>query len=262
MSANHALEALSLSVDLGGVRVLRDVSFAIRPGTWTAVVGPNGAGKSTLLKALAGLLPYAGAVRLGGRDLRAWPRKARARELAWLGQSSAGAESLSVYEVAMLGRLPHQGWLGQAAAQDHAAVRGVLQQTGAWSWRDRPLGQLSAGERQRVCLARALAVQAPVLLLDEPLSNQDPTHQADWVALVRELVAAGTTVVSVLHEVSLALYADDLLVLAQGAVLHHGACIDPDTERALEAVFQNRIAVHRLFHQPVVLLKKSHHADT
>lgn len=262
MSATHALEAVNLGADLGGVRVLQDVNFTIRPGTWTAVVGPNGAGKSTLLKALTGLLLYTGTVRLGGRDLRDWARKARAKELAWLGQPSAGAESLSVYEVAMLGRLPHQGWLGSASAQDHAVVQQVLRQTAAWDWRDRPLGQLSAGERQRVWLARALAVQARVLLMDEPLSNQDPTHQADWVALVRELVAAGTTVISVLHEVSLALYADDLLLLAQGTVLHHGPCASPQTERALEAVFQNRIAVHRLFHQPVVLLKKAQHADT
>ena len=105
----------------------------------------------------------------------------------------------------MLGRLPHQAWLAAPSAADHAAVEQALRATQAWDWRGRPLSQLSGGERQRVLLARALAVQAQVLLMDEPLANLDPPHQADWLRLVREQVAAGQTVVSVLHEISLAL---------------------------------------------------------
>ncbi len=250
-----ALGAQNVGASLGGREVLYQVSLEVRAGTWTAVVGPNGAGKSTLLKVLAGLLPHTGTVRLGAQNLHDWARRARARQLAWLGPQEQGAESLLVYDVAMLGRLPHQGWLGTPSAADHTVVRAVLEQTQAWDWRERPMNELSAGERQRVWLARALAVRAPVLLMDEPLANLDPTHQADWVELVRGLVAGGTTVISVLHEVSLALYADDLLVLQQGRVLHHGPCDRADTERALEQVFEHRIAVHRLFHQPVVLLR-------
>ena len=102
-------------------------------------------------------------------------------------------------------------------------------------------------------LARALAVQAPVLLMDEPLANLDPPHQADWLALVRQLVAQGQTVVSVLHEISMALHADDLLVLASGRLVHHGPCADPASHRALEQVFGHRIAIHALQGQWVAL---------
>ena len=118
---------------------------------------------------------------------------------------------------------------------------------------ERPLSQLSGGERQRVLLARALAVNSPVLLMDEPLANLDPPHQADWLLLVRSLVAQGCTVVSVLHELSMALHADDVAVLAGGRLQHHGAAHDPATHRALEAVFDERIAIHRLKDQWLAL---------
>ena len=131
----------------------------------------------------------------------------------------------------------------------------ALRSTHAWDWRERSLGELSGGERQRVLLARALAVQAAVLLMDEPLANLDPPHQADWLALVRGLVAQGTTVVSVLHEISMALHADAMVVMAAGRVTHHGACDDVATHAALQHVFDNRIAVHRLSGQWMALYK-------
>ena len=121
-----------------------------------------------------------------------------------------------------------------------------MQQTHAWDWRDRPLGELSGGERQRVLLARALAVQAKVLLMDEPLANLDPPHQSDWLATVRGLAAVGTTVVSVLHEIGFALHADHVVVLRQGRVLHAGAPHDIATHEALQAVFDHRIAIRPL----------------
>jgi iron complex transport system ATP-binding protein len=136
---------------------------------------------------------------------------------------------------------------------DHAAVEQALRATQAWDWRCRTLGQLSGGERQRVLLARALAVQAQVLLMDEPLANLDPPHQADWLAVVQALVAQGTTVVSVLHEISMALHADEMVVMAQGSVTHQGRCADAPTHRALEAVFDQRIAIHALQGQWVAM---------
>jgi iron complex transport system ATP-binding protein len=175
--------------------------------------------------------------------------------LSWLGQNETGADDLTAYDVAMLGRLPHQAWLAAPSVADHAAVEQALRATQAWDWRDRPLGQLSGGERQRVLLARALAVQAQVLLMDEPLANLDPPHQADWLLLVRALVGAGHTVVSVLHEVSIALQADDMVVMADGLVLHHGTCDDVATHAALEQVFDHRVAVRVLDGQRVALPK-------
>ncbi len=223
--------------------ILQDVSLAIAAGRWTSIVGPNGAGKSTLLQVLAGLLAHTGSVHLMGRPLDQWSARERAQQLAWLGQNQSGGDDLSAYDVALLGRLPHRPWLAAPSTADHAAVQRALHATQAWDFRARPLGQLSGGERQRVLLARALAVQAPVLLMDEPLANLDPPHQADWLLLVRDLVAQGKTVVSVLHEVSMALQADDLLILNQGRLVHQGRCADAATHRALEVVFDQRIAV-------------------
>ena len=224
---------------------MHGITLPLAAGRWTSIVGPNGAGKSTLLKVLAGLLSVkSGQIALLGRSLHDWPARERARQMAWLGQNEAAADDLTVLDVALLGRLPHQGWLQPPSAADHAAAEAALRQTQAWVWRERPLGQLSGGERQRVLLARALAVNAQVLLMDEPLANLDPPHQADWLLLVRSLVAEGRTVVSVLHELSMALQADDVAVLEGGRLQHHGAAHDPATHRALEAVFGQRIAIH------------------
>lgn len=250
-----AIKALDISCSLGGAQVLHGVSLHIPLARWTSVVGPNGAGKSTLLKVLAGLLPYRGSVAVLGQGAGTLSAKAHARQLAWLGQSQASADDLTAYDVTMLGRLPHQLWLAPPSAQDHAAVEHALRTTHAWQWRGRALGQLSGGERQRVLLARALAVEARVLLMDEPLANLDPPHQTDWLLTVKALVASGKTVVSVLHEVSFALQADALVVMAQGRVTHQGACSDAATHRALEAVFDQRIAVHQLAGQWVALPK-------
>lgn len=248
-----AIDARAIHASLGQVEVLHDISLALPAGRWTSIVGPNGAGKSTFLKVLAGLLPHRGEVTLLGQPLTALRGRERARQLSWLGQNEASADDLTVYDVAMLGRLPHQPWLSAPSAADHAAVERALRSTQAWDWRQRALGQLSGGERQRVLLARALAVEAQVLLMDEPLANLDPPHQVDWLLLVRELVASGKTVVSVLHEISLALQADELVVMNHGQVRHHGACGDAATHRALEQVFDDRIEIAALAGQWLAL---------
>lgn len=249
-----ALSARGLSATLGESDVLHAIDLDLPAGRWTSIVGPNGAGKSTLIKALAGLLPQArGEVCLLGEPMPSLPARTRARRLAWLGQNEGASDDLLVHDVAMLGRLPHQAWLAPPSAADHAAVERALRATQAWDWRERPLGQLSGGERQRVLLARALAVEAEVLLMDEPLANLDPPHQADWLAVVRALVAQGRTVVSVLHEISLALCADALVVMARGRVTHHGASGDAATHAALMDVFDRRITIHAMEGQWVAL---------
>ena len=252
---NIAISASGISARLGNVQILQGIDLAIGAARWTSIVGPNGAGKSTLLKVLAGLLPATGDLQLFGQAMSAVPQRERARQLAWLGQGEAASEDLTVYDVALLGRLPHRAWLAAPAADDRRAVEQALRSTQAWDWRDRPLGELSGGERQRVLLARALACEARLLLMDEPLANLDPPHQADWLALVRALVAQGTTVVSVLHELSAALMADDLVVMAKGRITHHGSCDASDTHAALQQVFGQRIAIHRLQDQWIALAR-------
>ena len=244
-----AISACQVSAGVHSKPILKGLTAQFAQGRWTSIVGPNGAGKSSLLKVLCGLWParsLQGQVDLLGQPLHHWPRKARAQTLAWLGQGEVVTEDLTVLDVALLGRLPHQPWLAAPSAEDHAIVERCLRQTQAWDWRHRPVAELSGGERQRVLLARAMAVQAPVLLMDEPLANLDPPHQTDWVHSVRALTAQGTTVVSVLHEISVALLADDMLVMDAGQVVHHGACGERTTHAALEAVFEHRIRVRQV----------------
>lgn len=262
-----ALAVQGLHVRLGQAHILQGVDVAIASRRWTAIAGPNGAGKSTLLRALAGLLLHdaasvspaqhaaapsataqpAGQVCWWGQPLQQLAPKQRARRMAWLGQNEEAAPDLRVWDVVMLGRLPHQGWLALPSAADVQAVEQALRTMRAWPWRDRPLGQLSGGERQRVLLARALATQADLLLMDEPLMHLDPPHQADWIAVVQALVAQGKTVVSVLHELNVALMSDDMLILQPGGRVHYsGATQAAATHRALEAVFEHRIAVEAM----------------
>ena len=250
-----AIQAYNVSAKLANTPVLHDISVRFEAGRWASIVGPNGAGKSTLLKVLAGVLPHEGRVELFGHAMPTLAPRARAKQLAWLGQNEASADDLTVFDIAMLGRLPHQPWLAAPSSEDLAAVEQALRSTQTWDWRGRALGQLSGGERQRVLLARALAVQADVLLMDEPLANLDPPHQSDWLALVRQLVAEGKTVVSVLHETTMALQADDMLIMAAGRVTHVSACADVATHQALEQVFEHRISIKSMGGLRVALLK-------
>jgi iron complex transport system ATP-binding protein len=244
-----AISARQVDASVHSKPILKNLTAQFAQGRWTSIVGPNGAGKSSLLKVLSGLWPaqgLQGQVQLLGKPLQDWPRKQRAQTLAWLGQGEVVTEDLTVLDVAMLGRLPHQPWLASPSSNDLTVVERCLRDTQAWDWRHRPVVELSGGERQRVLLARAMAVQAQVLLMDEPLANLDPPHQTDWVYSVRALTEQGTTVVSVLHEISVALLADDMLVMQAGQVIHHGACADRATHIALETVFDHRIKVRQV----------------
>ena len=243
MNAPHkiALKAHHIYVLHDDFKAVNQVSLELHSGEWVSLVGPNGAGKSSLLKALAGLTPAEGQVELLGKPWASWQRRERAQKLAWLGQAEPGQDDLTVYDVAMLGRLPHQAWLSSPSAQDRAVVEVALKTVQAWDWRARSLGQLSGGERQRVLLARALAVQADVYLMDEPLAGVDVPHQADWLEWVRCLTEQGAAVVSVLHELNLALKADRVWVMSAGSLVHDGLPNSKDTHEALSAVFQNRL---------------------
>jgi iron complex transport system ATP-binding protein len=240
------LSATALSLRLGSTQALRDVSVELRPG-WTAIVGPNGAGKSTLLRVLAGLqAPDAGQVFLNSQRLAELPHRARAMQLAWLSQQGETSGDLTVRELVHLGRLPHLGVFGVATPQDEAAVQRAMAHTECAAWQHRRLHELSGGERQRVWLARALAVDAPLLLLDEPTTHLDPPHQVALVRLLKRLAHEGRSVVSVLHDLSLALQADRLVVMQAGRITAEGLRDDPKLHLELSAVFDNAVTVERL----------------
>ena len=244
MTAPLRCEGLVLS--LGGRRVIDAITLDFTPG-WTAVVGPNGAGKSTLLSLLAGLrTPASGQVLLQGRALSAWPGPQRAQQIAWLSQHGEAEGDIAVRDVVRLGRLPRQGLLGAPDAADEAAVDAAMAETECSAYAARRLSALSGGERQRVLLARALAVQAPLLLLDEPTTHLDAPHQRALARGLRARAAAGGVVISVLHDLTLALSADRVLVLQHGRVAADGAPADTGLRAALEQAFEHAFSIEPL----------------
>lgn len=239
---NAVLEARGVSVSLGGRPVLDRVNCRFERG-WTAVVGPNGAGKSSLLRVLAGLLaPARGGVWLAGQPLATMTARERGRRLAWMAQLGEASGELDVRETVALGRLPHLGLTGMAGEADHAAIDRAMAATECSAWLHRRLTELSGGERQRVLLARAMATEAPVLLMDEPTTHLDPPHQVALVRLARRL-ATRHTVVTVLHDLPLALHADRVLVLRQGRLVADAAHDDPALHAAMVAVFDGAVRI-------------------
>lgn len=248
-----SLSVRHLQVFQGRAQTLHDIHLTFEAGAWTCVVGPNGAGKSTLLKALAGLMPFQGDVFLNGQTLRNCTPQERARNIAWLSQSDQSLDDLTVEDTVMLGRLPHQRWWEGATPNDNRVVDACLKAQQIDAWRARRLGSLSGGERQRVLLARAMAVQAPILLMDEPVANADWPHQSDWLQTVRGLEQQGHTVISVLHDLNLAFCADKMVVLNQGRVAMHANVEDPQLQACLQAVFGQKLVFHRVEGRWVVL---------
>lgn len=238
------LMARDLSLWLGQQQVVRALSLELRAGQWAALVGPNGAGKSSLLSLLAGLRqPDAGQVQLLGQPLNHMAARQRACALAWLSQQGEAEGDMAARDVVRLGRLPRHGLLGTPTRDDEAAVDHAMAETEATAFAERRLSEMSGGERQRVLLARVLAVQAPVLLLDEPTTHLDAPHQR---AVLRSLVArarAGVAVLAVLHDLTLALQADRLLVMERGCLVADGPPDDAALRGTLVRVFEHAFSI-------------------
>lgn len=221
------ISARGLTVRLGERDVLDGVDLEVRPGEWVAVIGPNGAGKSTLLKAVMGLVAHRGEVVLGSRPAQSLKPRERARLVAYAPQTPALPPDMTVFDYALLGRTPYIPYLGRESRHDRTVTESVLDRLDLTSLAMRRVGELSGGERQRVVLARALAQEAPVLLLDEPTTALDLGHQQQVLELVDRLRRAdGLTVVTTLNDLTVAgLYADALLLLADGRAAASG---EPD----------------------------------
>jgi iron complex transport system ATP-binding protein len=234
------LTAEGVTCAYGSHVALRDFDLAVVPGTVTALLGANGAGKSTALRALARLLrPRSGRLALDGRDLGSVPRRELARQLAFVPQSDAVAWPLTVEQVAILGRVPHRGWLLPFSAEDRRALDRALAQVELLELRHRPLDTLSGGERRRAQVARALVQDAAILLLDEPGAHLDLRHQVDLFHLLRRLARErGLAVVVTLHDLNLAaLFADRVVLLKAGRLLARGTPEEVLTPSLLREAF-------------------------
>lgn len=219
-----SLSVVKVSASKGGKRILSDVGFTAPQGAITGLIGPNGAGKSTLLTALLGLTPAAGRIMFDGQDLLAMPRRDRARLAAFVEQSATTEERMTVTDVVALGRIPFQSALAAgSSSEDDALIADCLAETRMTAFAARRFDTLSGGEQQRVHIARALAQQPRLLLLDEPTSHLDISAQLQMLALLRRKADAGITVLIALHDLNLASrYCDHLVVLDKGAVAAAG----------------------------------------
>jgi iron complex transport system ATP-binding protein len=220
--------ARHLGVRLGGRSIVHDVTLDVPQGAWVCVVGPNGAGKTTLLHAIAGLIPFDGAVELRGRPLGSFGRRERARNVALVPQQPVIPDGVTVEEYVRLGRTPHLGILGAERHEDVVTVHAELDRLELWPQADRRLDSLSGGEFQRVVIARALVQEAPLLLLDEPTTGLDLGHQVRMLELVEELRRTkGISVLSTMHDLTLAgRFADRFALLSGGRIVSVGSRTD------------------------------------
>jgi len=239
------LTAQSLNVSLAGRDVLNDISLSLASGHLVALVGPNGAGKTTLLRALAGLLPSDGAIHVGGAALASLSLRERARRFAYLPQGHIVHWPLPARDIVALGRYPHGATdPARLSAKDRDAVLRAMRATDVVEFSDRRVTELSGGERSRVALARVLAVEAPVILADEPTASLDPRYQLDVMKTLRAAADQGGLVIVVTHDLGLAArFADHLLVLSQGRLVAEGAPAAALSEQVMADVF--RVSAYR-----------------
>lgn len=239
------LQARALTLRYEARVISRDLSLSIPDGAFTAVVGPNACGKSTLLRALARLLPpQRGQVLLDSKAIHTLPSREVARQLGMLPQSPTAPDGITVADLVARGRFPHQSFLRQWTPADEAAVDDALRLTGTIDLAERPLAELSGGQRQRVWIAMALAQETPILLLDEPTTFLDLSHQIELLDLLARLNAEGRTIVAVLHELNLAFrYADHLIAMRDGSIVAEGAPSEIVTESLMQEVFGLRAMV-------------------
>jgi len=230
-----AIELTNVTVVLGGQPVVDGIEAAVARGEWVALIGPNGAGKTTLLRAIARLVPFAGSIALEGRDTNELHRAELSRLLAVVPQEPSTPPWMTVAEYVLLGRTPHLGTLAKEGKRDREAAARALARLDLLEYRERRLGTLSGGEKQRVVVARALAQEARIVLLDEPTAALDIGHQQQALELLDVLRGESElTLVAAMHDLTLAAqYADRMVLLDRGQVAADGVPRDVLTEAAI-----------------------------
>lgn len=249
------LEARNVTVAIKGAAIVAGVSVSVSSGELVGLIGPNGAGKSTLLRAMLGLTKrLAGTITLDGADFLAMPGRQRARAVAFLPQERRVEWRLLAHDVVMLGRYPHQPGFGGPTLQDRAAVSRSLDAVDGRELSERPVAVLSGGERTRILLARALAVEAPILLADEPIEALDPYHQLHVMEILRERTRSGTGVLAVIHDLALAArFMDRLVLMDRGKVAAVGKPAEVLTPALLASVYRIEAATGVEGGQPFLL---------
>ncbi len=230
----------------GSIPALDGVSLEVNAGDMAGIIGPNGSGKSTLLKAIARVLkPRRGSVLLDGEDVREWETKRLARRLGVVAQESPITFEFTALEIVLMGRAPYMGRMQAESEADLAIAREAMEETDCWHLAQRPVTQLSGGEKQRVIIARALAQQPDILLLDEPTTALDINHQVEILDIVARLNRTeGVTTLVVMHDLNLASqYCDYLVVLKEGEVFAVGAPEEVITAATIEAVYGAEVVV-------------------
>jgi iron complex transport system ATP-binding protein len=256
------LQIRDLTLSYGERVALRDVNLSLARGELLGVVGPNASGKSSLIRAITNVVtPQRGEIQLDDSPVRRLSQREMAQRVAVVPQNPALPEAFTALEVVLMGRTPHLGLLQSERRADWAAVRSALEQTDAWHLVDRRIGELSGGERQRVVVARALAQETPLLLLDEPTAHLDVGHQAAVLELVLRLChcdgadSRPKAVLAVVHDLTLAAqYCDRLAMLSEGCLVALGSPQEVLTPPVLASVYRTQVSVfpHPLTGRPVV----------
>jgi iron complex transport system ATP-binding protein len=244
-----SIEFAGVTVRYGKRQVVQSFSITVPAGGWLALIGPNGAGKSSLLRAAVGLVDHDGHVIVDGASLSLRSRARRAALLAYVPQNPELPYDMTAFDYVLLGRAPFVGYFGSESRHDRAMVNDVLARLDLAGFARRRLGELSGGEQQRMVIARALATEAPILLLDEPTSALDIGHQQQALELVARLRRDhGLTVISAMHDLTLAgLYADELVLLHEGTVVAAGQADEVLQAEILAEFYGVRVTVH---HEP------------
>jgi iron complex transport system ATP-binding protein len=245
MNGKPVLAAQQLEVALSGRPILNGVSLSLPSRQLVALVGPNGAGKTTLLRALAGLVPSTGSIEISGNRLSSLSLRERARRFGYLPQGHHVHWPLPAKDIVALGRYPHGATdPARLSPRDEQAVLRAMQATNVDGFAERPVTELSGGERSRVALARVLAVEAPVLLADEPIASLDPRYQIDVMINLRSAADRGVLVVVVTHDLGLAArFSDTVLVLSDGRLVTQGKPAQALSEQIMADVF--RVSAYR-----------------